>query len=149
MPIQPVGKFFSVKCIVFASFWQGTQEICSVKCFRWSIFWFGFFSLLFFHSFLGMLITILVNAQVIPIDIWSFKSKADCSQGDFFFSHDSVVIIFHGIAPKSDCFSCVKGLQDFLICIEMFIAAVAHIYVFSHEPYITDITRPNAPCCER
>jgi len=90
MPIQPVGKFFSVKCIVFASFWQ------------------------------GMLITILVNAQVIPIHIWNFKSKADCSQ----------------------------GLQDFLICIEMFIAAVAHIYVFSHEPYITDITRPNAPCCE-
>lgn len=90
MPIQPVGKFFSVKCIVFASFWQ------------------------------GMLITILVNAQVIPTDLWNFKSKADCSQ----------------------------GLQDFLICIEMFIAAVAHIYVFSHEPFITDTTRPNAPCCE-
>lgn len=90
MPIQPVGKFFSVKCIVFASFWQ------------------------------GMLITILVNAHVIPTDLWNFKSKADCSQ----------------------------GLQDFLICIEMFIAAVAHIYVFSHEPYITDTTRPNAPCCE-
>jgi len=90
MPIQPVGKFFSVKCIVFASFWQ------------------------------GMLITILVNAHVIPMDLWNFKSKADCSQ----------------------------GLQDFLICIEMFIAAVAHIYVFSHKPYITDTTRPNAPCCE-
>ncbi|KAL9376577.1 hypothetical protein Peur_030697 [Populus x canadensis] len=27
------------------------------------------------------------------------------------------------------------GLQDFLICIEMAIAAVAHIYVFSAEPY--------------
>ena len=28
-----------------------------------------------------MLITILVNAQVIPTDLWNFKSKADCSQG--------------------------------------------------------------------
>ncbi|KAL9248755.1 LAZ1 homolog 2-like protein [Drosera capensis] len=27
------------------------------------------------------------------------------------------------------------GLQDFLICIEMAIAAVAHVYVFSAEPY--------------
>ncbi|XP_048335637.1 protein LAZ1 homolog 2 isoform X2 [Ziziphus jujuba] len=27
------------------------------------------------------------------------------------------------------------GLQDFLICIEMAIAAVAHVYVFSTEPY--------------
>jgi len=90
MPIRPVGKFFSVKCIVFASFWQ------------------------------GMLITILVNAQVIPHDLWGFKTKADCSQ----------------------------GLQDFLVCIEMFIAAVAHVYVFSHEPYITEETRANAPCCE-
>uniref|UniRef100_A0A6N2M981 Protein LAZ1 homolog 2 n=1 Tax=Salix viminalis TaxID=40686 RepID=A0A6N2M981_SALVM len=27
------------------------------------------------------------------------------------------------------------GLQDFLICVEMAIAAVAHIYVFSAEPY--------------
>jgi len=27
------------------------------------------------------------------------------------------------------------GLQDFLICIEMFIAAIAHIYAFSHEDF--------------
>jgi len=27
------------------------------------------------------------------------------------------------------------GLQDFLICIEMFIAAIAHVYAFSHEDF--------------
>lgn len=27
-------------------------------------------------------------------------------------------------------------LQDFLICIEMFIAAVAHHYSFSYKPYV-------------
>ncbi|KAI8508417.1 hypothetical protein Bbelb_135160 [Branchiostoma belcheri] len=37
--------------------------------------------------------------------------------------------------------SVANGLQDFLICIEMFIAAVAHYYTFSHKPYID----PNAP----
>jgi len=33
------------------------------------------------------------------------------------------------------------GLQDFLICIEMFIAAIAHVYAFSHE----DFKLPNKP----
>lgn len=28
--------------------------------------------------------------------------------------------------------------QDFLICIEMFIAAIAHYYSFSHKPYINE-----------
>ena len=27
------------------------------------------------------------------------------------------------------------GLQDFLICIEMFLAAIVHYFVFSHKPY--------------
>ena len=27
------------------------------------------------------------------------------------------------------------GLQDFLICIEMFVAAIVHYFVFSHKPY--------------
>ena len=53
------------------------------------------------------------------------------------------------LLPTYLLFPILPGLQDFLICIEMFIAAVAHIYVFSHEPFITDTTRPNAPCCER
>lgn len=29
-----------------------------------------------------------------------------------------------------------KGLQDFCICIEMFLAAIAHYYSFSHKPYV-------------
>ncbi|XP_049591486.1 transmembrane protein 184C isoform X2 [Syngnathus scovelli] len=28
------------------------------------------------------------------------------------------------------------GLQDFIICIEMFLAAIAHHYTFTHKPYI-------------
>ncbi|XP_059633267.1 LOW QUALITY PROTEIN: protein LAZ1 homolog 2 [Cornus florida] len=38
-----------------------------------------------------------------------------------------------GVLPKEGKFK--TGLQDFLICIEMAIAAVAHIFVFSAKPY--------------
>ncbi|XP_068660897.1 protein LAZ1 homolog 2 [Aristolochia californica] len=38
-----------------------------------------------------------------------------------------------GILPKEGKFQ--KGMQDFLICIEMAIAAIAHVYVFSAAPY--------------
>ncbi|KAG9458060.1 hypothetical protein H6P81_002568 [Aristolochia fimbriata] len=37
------------------------------------------------------------------------------------------------ILPKEGEFQ--KGMQDFLICIEMAIAAIAHVYVFSAAPY--------------
>ncbi|OVA08326.1 Organic solute transporter Ost-alpha [Macleaya cordata] len=38
-----------------------------------------------------------------------------------------------GVLPKEGKFQ--HGLQDFLICVEMAIAAVAHVFVFSAEPY--------------
>ncbi|CAM8977537.1 unnamed protein product [Rhodiola kirilowii] len=38
-----------------------------------------------------------------------------------------------GVLPKEGKFQ--TGLQDFLICIEMAVAAVAHIFVFSAKPY--------------
>ena len=37
-------------------------------------------------------------------------------------------------------------LQDFLICIEMFLAACAHYYCFSHAPYV-DYAAGHADCC--
>lgn len=38
-----------------------------------------------------------------------------------------------GVLPQEENFQ--TGLQDFLICIEMAVAAVAHIFVFSAKPY--------------
>lgn len=43
------------------------------------------------------------------------------------------LLCYTGVLPKEGKFR--NGLQDFLICIEMAIAAVAHIFVFSAEPY--------------
>lgn len=36
--------------------------------------------------------------------------------------------------------------QNFIICVEMFVFAIAHYYVFSHEPYV-DPSSPPPPCC--
>ncbi|KAK6172660.1 hypothetical protein SNE40_016273 [Patella caerulea] len=38
------------------------------------------------------------------------------------------------------------GLQDFCICIEMFFAAIAHYYSFSHKPYM-DMAADRSSCC--
>lgn len=35
--------------------------------------------------------------------------------------------------PKLSCF-----LQDFIICVEMFLAAIAHHFSFTYKPYIQD-----------
>uniref|UniRef100_T1JIJ2 Transmembrane protein 184C n=1 Tax=Strigamia maritima TaxID=126957 RepID=T1JIJ2_STRMM len=40
-----------------------------------------------------------------------------------------------------------NSLQDFLICIEMFLAAIAHLYAFSYRPYV-DPEAEQVPCCD-
>lgn len=37
-------------------------------------------------------------------------------------------------------------LQNFLICIEMFLAAIAHKYSFSHQPYKEGILQHQSLC---
>ncbi|KAM5547174.1 protein LAZ1 [Rosa sericea] len=43
------------------------------------------------------------------------------------------LLCYFGVLPNQEKLQ--TGLQDFLICIEMAIAAVAHVFVFSAEPY--------------
>ncbi|CAH0393958.1 unnamed protein product [Bemisia tabaci] len=79
-PMKPIGKFLSIKCVIFFSFFQ------------------------------GVIITILVNAGVIS-QVFDVETR------------DSV----REIASK---------LQNFLICIEMFLASIAHYFTFTHVPFI-------------
>ncbi|XP_061163938.1 transmembrane protein 184C-like [Saccostrea echinata] len=44
---------------------------------------------------------------------------------------DGTWVFYHSIQDVA------TGLQDFLICIEMFLAAIAHYYSFSHKPFIS------------
>lgn len=38
-----------------------------------------------------------------------------------------------------------EGLQNFIICVEMFLFALAHYFVFSHKPFV-DPAAASAPC---
>ncbi|XP_075055084.1 transmembrane protein 184C isoform X2 [Mixophyes fleayi] len=80
-PIQPVGKFFCVKMVVFVSFWQ------------------------------AVLIALMVKVGIISEKhVWDWKSVKDVA----------------------------TGLQDFVICVEMFLAAIAHHFSFSYKPYVQE-----------
>jgi Organic solute transporter Ostalpha len=80
-PIRPVGKFISVKAIVFFTWWQ------------------------------SVLISVLYQMDMIP------NYKASNAEKDW--NSEDVA----------------KGIQDYLICIEMFIAAIVHSVVFPHSEY--------------
>lgn len=81
-PIRPVGKFLSVKALVFFTWWQS----------------------------LG--ISILFQMGMIP-HYTSFDNGRE-------WTSEAVA----------------KGLQDWLICIEMFCAAIVHTFVFPHTDYL-------------
>jgi hypothetical protein len=82
-PIRPVGKFLSVKALVFFTWWQ------------------------------SVLISILYQMDMIP--------------------HYS--IMGEGGADEWTAADVAKAMQDYLICIEMFLAAVVHTFVFPHTEY--------------
>ena len=50
------------------------------------------------------------------------------------------ILVRVGALPNSwnkyDLEDVALGLQNFLICIEMLVAAVAHYFVFSHKPFV-------------
>ena len=81
-PIRPVGKFMSVKAVVFFTWWQS----------------------------LG--ISMLFQMGLIP----HYAAVDDGRE----WTAEAVA----------------KGLQDYLICIEMFVAAIVHTFVFPHTDYL-------------
>lgn len=77
-PIKPVAKFWCVKLVVFASFWQA--------------------------------VAIAIIVQFIPFKpAWGWEKKDELA----------------------------NGLQDFIICVEMLVAAIAHHFSFSYQPFVT------------
>jgi hypothetical protein len=83
-PIRPVGKFLSVKALVFFTWWQSVA------------------------------ISLLYQMDMIP----HYHAKEEWTSEDV-----------------------AKGLQDYLICIEMFLAAIVHVFVFPHTDYVGSRSR--------
>jgi len=80
-PIRPVGKFLSVKAIVFFTWWQ---SVC---------------------------ISLIYQMDLIPH--YHASNESEWTSEDV-----------------------AKGLQDYLICIEMFVGAIVHVFVFPHTDYL-------------
>ena len=80
-PIRPVGKFLSVKALVFFTWWQ------------------------------SVMISVLYQNNLIP----NYKAS--------------------NTDKKWDSEDVAKGIQDYCICIEMFVAAIVHSIVFPHSEY--------------
>jgi len=85
-PIRPVGKFLSVKAVVFFTWWQ------------------------------SFMIAIVSQMGLIP-SYTDTDGKTELTSEDV-----------------------AKGLQDYLICIEMFVGAIVHTFVFPHTDYLVPIS---------
>lgn len=96
-PIRPVGKFLSVKALVFFTWWQSVG------------------------------ISILFQMGMIPH--YSFADGEDGEDSNLDWTAEDVA----------------KGLQDYLICIEMFGAAILHTFVFPHTDYLQQIGTAASP----
>ncbi|CAG7731744.1 unnamed protein product [Allacma fusca] len=78
-------------------------------------------AVVFFSFFQGVAITILINAGLLTN-------------------------IF-GTTEQPDVKDISSSLQNFLICIEMFLAAIAHHYAFSYKAYV-DLAAEQPNCCQ-
>jgi hypothetical protein len=99
-PIRPVGKFLSVKALVFFTWWQ------------------------------SVIIAILYGLDMIPHYQVTGTDGTDDSVGaqDQEWSPEDVA----------------KGIQDYLICMEMFVAAVVHTFIFPHSEYAPQAVQARA-----
>jgi len=144
-PIRPVGKFLSVKLLVFFTWWQ------------------------------SLFISILYQMQLIPhyisteakmfaggslegddLDLAGVRAEPDWNVP--LSAEDASALDQHGgkafwTSPSDPVSSGIieyspedvaKALQDYLICIEMFIFAVVHIFVFPHSEYSPEAVEARA-----
>jgi hypothetical protein len=99
-PIRPVGKFLSVKALVFFTWWQ------------------------------SVIIAIAYNLDMIPHYQVTGVEATGTSQGQQQeeWSPEDVA----------------KGIQDYLICMEMFVIAVVHTFIFPHSEYAPQAVQARA-----
>jgi hypothetical protein len=99
-PIRPVGKFLSVKALVFFTWWQ------------------------------SVIIAIMYNLDMIP----HYQVTGTDGTGDTVGQQDQEW------SPED----VAKGIQDYLICMEMFVAAVVHTFIFPHSEYAPQAVQARA-----
>jgi hypothetical protein len=112
-PIRPVGKFLSVKALVFFTWWQ------------------------------SVIIAILYQMDMIPHYIGSgggFGNYNNPGAG----AGGSPGAGGAGEQTEWSKEDVAKGIQDYLICMEMFVIAVVHTFIFPHSEYAPQAVQARA-----
>jgi Organic solute transporter Ostalpha len=119
-PIRPLAKFLCIKAVVFLTFWQGLAlnilvAVGAIKA-RHAGAWYN----CLWHSDAGcswaqsVCVCVCVHVHMTVIGL---ARAVHCMQVNEQFTTYTAADV-------------AEGLQDFLICIEMFLAALAHAYAF-------------------
>jgi len=134
-PIRPVGKFLSVKLLVFFTWWQSL-----------------FISVLnqmnlipHYHKNGGTNGEDVVSSEpdwTVPLSTED-ATALDELGGKAFWSLPATYTASTGIVEYSPE-DVAKALQDYLICIEMFVFAIVHIFVFPHSEYSPEAVEARA-----
>lgn len=129
-PIRPVGKFLSVKLLVFFTWWQ-------------SLFISILYQMELIPHYSSAEATIFGFGGSSEKDLGGIRSEPDWS-GPLSAEDATALDEYGGKAFWDDSASSIveysaedvaKAIQDYLICIEMFFFAIVHIFVFPHNEY--------------
>ena len=117
-PIRPVGKFLSVKALVFFTWWQ---SVCISILYQMDL-------IPHYHSSGtgGGTKAMLSQQEALALDDHGGQGLSMAS---------TAAAAAAGAAVEWTPEDVAKGLQDYLICIEMFVAAIVHSFVFPHTEY--------------
>jgi hypothetical protein len=138
-PIRPVGKFLSVKALVFFTWWQSVgisilYQMDLIPHYQSS----GF----------GVGSKDEFGVEKSEPD-WSVPMSAedatafDHMGGSAFWSSQNGATAGSGVIDYTPE-DVAKGMQDYLICIEMFVAAIVHTFVFPHNEYSPEAVEARA-----
>jgi len=135
-PIRPIGKFLSVKLLVFFTWWQ-------------SLFISILYQMQLIPHYISSEAQLFANGGSDDDDTnlggiraepdWSAPLSAEDAAaldeygGNAFWSSPNDSVSSEIIEYSAE--DVAKALQDYLICIEMFIFAIVHIFVFPHSEY--------------
>jgi hypothetical protein len=120
--IRPVGKFLSVEALVFFTWWQ---SVCISMLYQMD---------LIPHYNSGVANDAFAAGHpLMPLS--QQDALALDEHGGSILTMPPATVVIIGVATEWSAEDVAKGLQDYLICIEMFVAAIVHLFVFSHTEY--------------
>jgi hypothetical protein len=137
-PIRPIGKFLSVKALVFFTWWQ---SVCISMLYQMDLIpHYQSFSTTVNNNNAGGGIGGLPDPTTnsfLPLSEEDAMALDEFGGDASFTTTPTTSSSLLGVGASVEWSSedVAKGLQDYLICIEMFVAAIVHLFVFPHTEY--------------